>query len=108
MSTTLASHKAYDIPMLNRSLAYLAGDGLAKGVGKISYTVLVPLIALVIFLGLWDMGARQVQTSLGQLPGPAKVWEQTIGLYERLLQAQMITDTRRCCRQLTGAVDALI
>ncbi len=82
MSTTLTNHQTFRIQWLDRTLAYLAGDGLAKSVGKISYTLLVPLIALVIFLGLWDMGARQVQTSLGQLPGPAKVWEQTVGLYQ--------------------------
>jgi nitrate/nitrite transport system permease protein len=30
---------------------------------------------------LWAVGAQQVETSLGQLPGPAKVWEQAVALY---------------------------
>ena len=36
----------------------------------------VPLIAFAIFLGLWHVAASHVNTSLGQLPGPAAVWEQ--------------------------------
>ena len=35
-----------------------------------------PVIALAIFLALWSASAKQVQTSLGQLPGPAAVFEQ--------------------------------
>ncbi|MCB1864474.1 MAG: ABC transporter permease [Chromatiales bacterium] len=36
---------------------------------------LVPAIAIAVFLMLWEGGARNVQTSLGQLPGPAQVYE---------------------------------
>ena len=42
----------------------------------------VPLIAIGLFLVIWGGAASQIQTSLGQLPGPTKVWEQTISLYE--------------------------
>jgi len=42
----------------------------------------VPLVAIGIFLALWGAAASQVQTSLGQLPGPAKVWEQTVALFD--------------------------
>ncbi|OOZ39591.1 nitrate ABC transporter permease [Solemya pervernicosa gill symbiont] len=41
----------------------------------------MPLIAVVIFLALWSTGASSVTTSLGKLPGPAQVWQQTIQLY---------------------------
>jgi nitrate/nitrite transport system permease protein len=41
----------------------------------------VPLVAIGIFLALWGAIASQIETSLGQLPGPAKVWEQTVGLF---------------------------
>lgn len=44
--------------------------------------LMVPLIAFGVFLMLWSAGARNVETSLGQLPGPAKVWEQVITLYD--------------------------
>ncbi len=42
----------------------------------------VPLVAIGIFLALWGAIASQIETSLGQLPGPAKVWEQTVGLFD--------------------------
>ena len=42
----------------------------------------VPLIAIVVFLVLWGSIASQIKTSLGQVPGPSKVWEQTLALYD--------------------------
>lgn len=36
----------------------------------------IPLIAIILFLFIWAGIAKQVDTSLGQLPGPAQVWEQ--------------------------------
>ena len=42
----------------------------------------VPLVAIGIFLVLWGGIASQIQTSLGQLPGPTKVWEQTVVLFD--------------------------
>ena len=41
----------------------------------------VPLLAIGIFMGVWGAAASQIQTSLGQVPGPAKVWEQAMTLY---------------------------
>ncbi|MGB5398399.1 MAG: ABC transporter permease [Gammaproteobacteria bacterium] len=43
--------------------------------------ILLPLVAFIIFLGLWDGAASHIKTSLGQVPGPAEVWEQGVGLY---------------------------
>lgn len=43
---------------------------LAKMVG-------VPMFAIVVFLLFWHMGAAKIITSLGQVPGPTQVWEQT-------------------------------
>ena len=54
-------------------------DGLIK---KAVHTVGVPLIAIGIFLAIWSGIASQIQTSLGQLPGPTKVWEQAVSLYD--------------------------
>ena len=67
--------------MFDRLLAYLESDGFMKKAGKISRNILIPLVAILVFLGLWSVGAKNVQTSLGQLPGPAHVWEQTVALY---------------------------
>ena len=43
---------------------------------------MLPLLAFIIFLGLWDGAASHIKTSLGQVPGPAEVWEQGVGLYK--------------------------
>ena len=36
----------------------------------------IPLVGLALFLGAWHIGAAKVDTSLGQFPGPAQVYEQ--------------------------------
>lgn len=51
------------------------------------YTALIksfilPLVAIVAFLGLWSVSAQQVQTSLGQLPGPIAVYDQAANLVD--------------------------
>jgi len=42
----------------------------------------VPVVAFMIFLGLWGVTASHIETSLGTVPGPAQVWEQTVALYD--------------------------
>lgn len=42
----------------------------------------VPLIATVIFMAAWNATASRIQTSLGAIPGPVEVWEETLRLYE--------------------------
>lgn len=42
----------------------------------------VPVIALVIFLSLWNLTASGVQTSLGGIPGPTDVWGELVNLIE--------------------------
>jgi len=41
-----------------------------------------PLVAFLIFLFIWHAGAAQIHTSLGQVPGPAQVWSQAMGLLD--------------------------
>ncbi len=45
-------------------------------------TYIFPIIAIALFLGFWSMSAQQVQTSLGQLPGPVAVFEQAANLVD--------------------------
>lgn len=45
-------------------------------------SLLVPLAAIALCLGLWSVAARNIQTSLGELPGPVRVWEQAGALLE--------------------------
>jgi len=42
----------------------------------------VPLVAIAIFLGIWSAAASQIVTSLGAVPGPSQVWEQSVTLYD--------------------------
>jgi nitrate/nitrite transport system permease protein len=42
----------------------------------------LPMVAIAIFLGLWSASAKQVQTSLGQLPGPSAVFQQASNLVD--------------------------
>ncbi|WP_455198482.1 ABC transporter permease [Kaarinaea lacus] len=75
-------NKTLSIPMLDNFIDYLSGDNIDKVVRKLSRTIIIPFIAIVIFMFLWEAGAKQVQTSLGALPGPGAVWVQAKSLYE--------------------------
>jgi len=60
----------------------IAGDD-AKTQGKEIWRLLgVPVVAILLFLGVWAQTAPMVKTSLGAIPGPAQVWEQTVNLYD--------------------------
>lgn len=41
-----------------------------------------PVVAFLVFLVIWNAAASQIKTSLGQVPGPAQVWSQAMGLLE--------------------------
>lgn len=81
MTTTTAPRQTIGGPRLDRVMTYLAGDDLVRHASRWAFSLLIPLLAVLVFLMLWDAGARQVETSLGTLPGPAKVWEQAQTLY---------------------------
>jgi len=55
-----------------RSLPEIAKQGVSA--------VTLPAVGLVLFLMLWAVAAPKVNTSLGQFPGPAQVWQQMQGL----------------------------
>lgn len=46
----------------------------------LSQVVLLPVLGVALFLLFWQFSAGKIQTSLGQFPGPAQVWEQARGL----------------------------
>jgi len=68
----------------------------------------VPIIAILVFLMLWSAGARQVHTSLGVFPGPAKVWEQAMTLWEdhQLEQQKKAAFYQRLQKRIDKAVAA--
>jgi nitrate/nitrite transport system permease protein len=60
----------------------LSGESPKDQFKELAHNIGLPLIAIVIFLLAWAGIATQVKTSLGQLPGPVQVYEQTIQLYK--------------------------
>jgi len=46
----------------------------------------MPILAIGLFLMLWANLAPRVHTSLGDIPGPAQVWAQTLNLYDDYVQ----------------------
>jgi len=55
---------------------------LTKSLTQWMVKIATPAIAILVFLFLWSAGAQRVETSLGQLPGPKAVWEQSVTLYQ--------------------------
>ncbi len=45
-------------------------------VANIVSAITLPLVGLALFIGVWHIGAKQVDTSLGTFPGPLAVYEQ--------------------------------
>lgn len=74
MSEVSISAAKFDL----RRLKALAGT---FNLQKMAKGLLVPLIAILLFLMFWSVGARQIHTSLGVFPGPAKVWDQALTLW---------------------------
>tara|TARA_R110002049_G_scaffold144478_3_gene306738 strand:- start:1778 stop:2800 length:1023 start_codon:yes stop_codon:yes gene_type:complete len=52
------------------------GESPKQQLQSLAMMIGIPLLAMIIFLGLWHVGAAKVVTSLGQVPGPVQVWEQ--------------------------------
>ncbi len=47
---------------------------------QLGKSLLIPLIGLLVFLAMWEIGAKSIHTSLGVFPGPVAVYEQSINL----------------------------
>jgi ABC-type nitrate/sulfonate/bicarbonate transport system permease component len=43
---------------------------------NILHSVMVPSIAMVIFLVIWHLSVAHIDTSLGKMPNPSAVWQQ--------------------------------
>lgn len=59
----------------------LIGENPKEQLSRLLATLGVPILAFIAFLLIWDAGAKSVQTSLGQLPGPSEVVAQAKNLY---------------------------
>jgi nitrate/nitrite transport system permease protein len=59
----------------------IKGEDRQNQVNLLAKKIAIPFAAFAVFLMLWSFTASNIKTSLGNLPGPAKVWEQTKALY---------------------------
>ncbi|MGR8999324.1 MAG: ABC transporter permease [Gammaproteobacteria bacterium] len=57
-----------------------AGENPAQQTRQLFLIMGVPIIAFILFLGLWSFSAAKVNTSLGAIPGPVAVWHEAGGL----------------------------
>ncbi len=60
----------------------VAGEPPKQQLQELMKMVGIPMLAILIFLGMWHVGAAKVVTSLGQVPGPVQVWEQASNLID--------------------------
>ncbi|MCW8906348.1 MAG: ABC transporter permease [Sedimenticola sp.] len=81
-ATIIDPQKSFRLAWLQSLLAYLESDRLVQRTLLLIRQLLIPLAAIGLFLILWSAGAASVTTSLGQLPGPAQVWDQGVQLYQ--------------------------
>ncbi|MCB1754212.1 MAG: ABC transporter permease [Gammaproteobacteria bacterium] len=82
MFSTFRDNRTFDLKAFNKIGEYLSKSRLPKVAESFAQSVLIPFAAILAFLLIWSMAARQVQTSLGELPGPIGVWKQTVNLYD--------------------------
>lgn len=45
-----------------------------------STALILPVVGIILFLGVWNLVAKNIDTSLGQFPGPQQVWVQAKNL----------------------------
>ena len=63
-------------------LAIFQSENLGASVLSFFKQLILPVIGILVFLLVWDIGAKNIHTSLGTFPGPVQVYEQTLGLID--------------------------
>ena len=76
MTSKSLTASTFELPWLERTLGFLAGDGINRMADGLTRNLVLPLLGIGIFLLLWGASASRIETSLGQLPGPVQVLEQ--------------------------------
>lgn len=59
-----------------------AGENPSQQIRQLWLIMGVPIIAFILFLGLWSVSAARINTSLGTIPGPVAVWHEAEGLVD--------------------------
>jgi nitrate/nitrite transport system permease protein len=68
--------KQQTVPMIFNQVKQINWPSL----NQILTVTALPIVGIVIFLVLWGLMAKNIDTSLGKFPGPGAVWEQAIVL----------------------------
>lgn len=58
-----------------------AGESPKEQLKQLGLVMGIPILAFVIFVGLWGQFAGSIETSLGKIPGPAAVYTEAKGLW---------------------------
>ncbi|MEX0583520.1 MAG: ABC transporter permease subunit, partial [Sneathiella sp.] len=58
------------------------GDNPKEQLAELRRVLFIPLLGICLFIFAWAVLAPQVKTSLGAIPGPTQVWEQTVNLWK--------------------------
>ncbi|GBL03535.1 nitrate ABC transporter permease [Glaciecola sp. KUL10] len=59
---------------------------------KFAAGLILPILGVIVFLLAWNLAAKNIDTSLGQFPGPAQVYEQAGSLYNEHVAQQEKAD----------------
>lgn len=60
----------------------LTGESPKEQLNALFLQIVVPILAIFIFLGFWSFSAARINTSLGQLPGPTQVMQAASSLMD--------------------------
>ena len=82
MTTAIISNQTFKSPLIAGVMNFLSRDFSTKRSRKLLMNLIMPSIAILAFLGLWSVSAKNIVTSLGVFPGPTQVWEQALVLYQ--------------------------
>ena len=63
-------------------LRLCAGQEVGEQLKAIWLLIGVPGLAIMAFLWAWQIGASQIHTSLGTVPGPRQVWQESLALLQ--------------------------
>lgn len=75
-STTMGRLEQFGLGWSIPVIKLLTWDQPFKQLSVLFKSLMIPLVGILAFLSLWHIGAAQIQTSLGTLPGPTQVWGQ--------------------------------
>ena len=69
-----------NIAMIEPWIKIAKGENVAENIRILLTTLGLPLVGLLVFLMLWQVAASNINTSLGQFPGPVEALDQAKGL----------------------------